>query len=106
MGNKMNELIKLGALALVSFGAGSGGVSALYYYRPDLTPGTHTVVMAPAVVRDVPWFKAHRADLQAKYVDCHNNPGLGALDPECTNAEYAKQSADEEDAIARYDAAK
>ncbi len=40
-------------------------------------------------VRDVQWYKKHKAERKSVLAKCHNNPGQLALTPNCVNAEQA-----------------
>jgi hypothetical protein len=104
----MTTYERLGVLAIV---ISTGAVCAVgtVYLRHTAAPTPVAQQMraapqplVPAPVRTVAWFKAHRAEMKAKYAACMNDPGLGQFDPECQNVFAAKQSADLDDTAARY----
>lgn len=84
---------------------GAGG--ALYYYYMTngagpvasgagaLPHGANQIfVLPPPSVHTVTWYQAHPAEIKVKLAACNNSPGTAMHDPECYNAESAKEGSD------------
>ena len=77
-----SELIRLVVVAVCSGAAGAGG--GWYLTKATLSPPVHTVS----------WFQEHQSEMMRKVAACNDNPGGAMTDPECTNAENAKEHID------------
>ena len=53
-----------------------------------------TFVVPPPSVHTVAWYQAHPAQIKLKLAACNNSPGTAMHDPECYNAESAKENND------------
>ena len=97
------RIVYLG-LACGLFAIGAGG--ALYYARNGARPvasstptpahvSNQTLAVLPAPsVRTVAWYQAHPDQIKVKLAACNNSPGTAMHDPECYNAESAKENSD------------
>ncbi len=85
----------------VSGAIGAGG--ALYYVRnvpcpvasaaAAPAPGANQTFTVPPA-RTVSWYEAHPDQVKVKLATCNNSPGTAMHDPECYNAESAKEHSD------------
>jgi nitrate reductase alpha subunit len=81
---------------------GAGG--ALYYVRNVTRPiagsgapalGANQTFSAPMPsVHTVSWYQAHPDQIKVKLAACNDSPGTAMHDPECYNAESAKEHGD------------
>ena len=98
------RIVYLGLACGLFVAIGAGG--ALYYARNGARPvasstptpahvshQTLAVLPAPSV-RTVAWYQAHPDQIKVKLTSCNNSPGTAMRDPECYNAESAKENSD------------
>jgi hypothetical protein len=98
------RIVYLGLACGLFVAIGAGG--ALYYARNGARPvasstptpahvlnQTLAVLPAPSV-RTVAWYQAHPDQIKEKLTACNNSPGTAMRDPECYNAESAKENSD------------
>jgi hypothetical protein len=82
---------------------GAGG--ALYYARNGAGPvasgaaapapgANQTFAVPPPSAHTVSWYQAHPAQIKVKLAACNDSPGTAMHDPECYNAESAKEDSD------------
>lgn len=78
---------------------------AFYYARHGARPvassaavpavgAKETFAVPPASVRTVAWYQAHPDQIKEKLAACNKSPGTAMHDPECYNAESAKDNSD------------
>ena len=97
------RIVYLVLACALSGAIGAGG--ALYYARTGAGPvasgatvpalgANQTFTVPPPSVRTVSWYQAHPDQIKIKLAECNNNPGAAMHDPECYNAESAKEHSD------------
>jgi hypothetical protein len=97
------RIVYLVAACGVLAAVGAGGV---FYYVKDSahppesgaaapTPGAGQSFVVPSPSgHTVAWYQAHPDQIKEKLAACNNNPGTARQDPECSNAESAKDNND------------
>jgi len=97
------RIVYLGLACGLSVVIGAGG--ALYYSRQDAGPAANgaaaptlganqTFAVPLPSVRTVSWYQAHPDQIKVRLATCNDSPGTAMHDPECFNAESAKENSD------------
>jgi hypothetical protein len=92
-------ILACGILAVI----GMGG--AFYYVRNGVRPtssgdavpahdASGSFAIPSPSVRTVAWYQAHPDQIKEKLATCNSSPGTAMHDPECFNAESAKENSD------------
>ena len=66
--------------------------AALSLFLLGILTGCNEETTPPQIIRDVPYFLSHPEELQLKFAECKDNPGLLSSDPECVNASAANKA--------------
>ena len=86
-------LAAIGAGGVVYYARNSARPAASGTAAPARNAGETFVVPSPSV-HTVAWYQAHPERIKEKLAACNNNPGTARHDPECYNAENAKEATD------------